>query len=127
MLGIEAMFFRLFMENHPICAAATVTNSVVSPTDVTYVEPNRAGSGEGEDASRQVENVPSKSQRIDAVYMQYGPICSMGKIFSRILNFLGFEAAGSVEVQRSIKTLGFDGESPWLPHGKNQKLRGPSF
>lgn len=72
MLGIEAMFFRLFMENHPICAAATVTNSVVIPTDVTYVEPNRAGSGEGEDASRQMENVPSKSQRIDAVYMQYG-------------------------------------------------------
>ena len=33
---------------------------------------NRAGNGEGEDASRQVENVPSKSQRIDAVYMQYG-------------------------------------------------------
>ena len=44
MLGIEAMFFRLFMENHPICAAATVTNSVVIPTDVTYVEPNRTGS-----------------------------------------------------------------------------------
>ena len=33
---------------------------------------NRAGSGEGEDASRQVGNVPSKSQLIDAVFMQYG-------------------------------------------------------
>jgi hypothetical protein len=32
---LEAMFFRLFMENHPICGAATATNSVVIPADVT--------------------------------------------------------------------------------------------